>query len=120
MKKTQKTSLSHYGVPEGQIKRARRLSPAPPYTHLLRRSGRSPALPYPPNRRTNFNMKINMPNVLNITFFSAAKFDEFTNILGRKEKRSRRKQPPHLMDITQDTFWSLKCCHDGRPLLHRP
>jgi len=27
------------------------VSPAPPYTHLLRRSGRSPALPYPPNRR---------------------------------------------------------------------
>ncbi len=35
----------------GKSERARDDEPSPPYIHRLRRSGRSPALPYPPSRR---------------------------------------------------------------------
>ncbi len=56
-------SLSLCGVPEGQEQltgqKGRASSPAPPYTHLLRRSGRSPALPYPPSRRADSIMNSN-------------------------------------------------------------
>jgi hypothetical protein len=36
------------------MQKDRACGPAPPYTHLLRRSGRSPALPYPPSKRSKF------------------------------------------------------------------
>ena len=44
-------SLSLCGLPDGQENRGRiKFHPAHPYSHLCRRSGRSPALPYPPHR----------------------------------------------------------------------
>jgi len=39
------------GDASGESKRARDSEPSPPYIHRMRRSGRSPALPYPPSRR---------------------------------------------------------------------
>ena len=37
-------------MPDGQEKMGKANRLAHPYIHLLRRSGRSPALPYPPGR----------------------------------------------------------------------
>lgn len=43
-------SLSLFGLPTGQKQKGQRLSAsAQLYSHSLRRSGRSPALPYPPH-----------------------------------------------------------------------
>ena len=43
-------SLSLFCIPDGPVK-GQSERPAHPYMHLRRRSGRSPALPYPPRRR---------------------------------------------------------------------
>lgn len=53
-------SLSLSRVPEGaQNRRAELTALPPPYTHLPRRSGRSPALPYPPSKQANSITKHN-------------------------------------------------------------
>ncbi|MGQ9688898.1 MAG: integrase core domain-containing protein, partial [Desulfobaccales bacterium] len=50
-------SLTLLGPPAGRKKMGRAFCPAQPYGRLSRRSGRSPALPYPPLRRWHYTMR---------------------------------------------------------------
>ncbi len=47
--------IAFLGVRQGKKKGQRNLLPALPYIHSCRRSGRSPALPYPPHEYGNSN-----------------------------------------------------------------